>query len=204
MEDFPGRLFPWSAPEEELRQLQNRLTQASEVFAELGSGSGGHILTRAAKTPQAAWVGFELRFKRAFRTLEKAGVGGIENVFVIRTDGRKLENFFPEKSVSGLYINFPDPWTKSGWRKHRMLSTETLDSAAKIIRPGGFVSVKTDHQDYFQDFYRDATAHSQFTLEESSVDFHKSGLDADNILTEFERLFIRQKLPIAYLRMSRK
>ena len=208
MNDYPGRLFPWSEPRAELPVLKAALSGRPRVFAELGSGSGGHMLRRAADDREAMWVGFEIRFKRAVRTLEKAVESGLPNVHVVRTDGRQLEDFFEPNSVEGLYVNFPDPWLKLRRRKHRMLNADVIQSASLILRDRGFMAVKTDHQDYFTDFLESLIEwkgregiRGTFEIEEESRDLHQSEFREQNVITEFERLFLSQGLPICYLKL---
>ena len=203
VDNFPGRLFPWKSPETERETLLSQIGGRG-LCLELGSGSGGHLLERARRNPESAWVGFELRYKRAVRTLEKAAVQGIENAYILRTDGRALGDFFPPGSAEALYVNFPDPWEKERTRKNRILNGEILRSAADVLRPGGIFSVKTDHGGCFKDFLAEVIHSKSFEIEALTEDLHKSVHAQNNVLTEFEKMFLYQKLPIFHLVLRRR
>lgn len=209
MNDFPGRLFPWDDAKVEAQALRSILQNYEEIFVELGSGSGGHIVSRALQQSVAAWVGFEIRYKRTVRTVEKAHRAKADNVYIVRTDGRVLEEFFKPRTISGLYINFPDPWERESRRKHRMLNFDTLKSAALVLRDKGLLCVKTDHQECFRKFLRDierwneeCSEKGMFRIEWQTEDLHGGPYSEGNVTTEFERLFLSQSLPICGLRVS--
>ena len=60
-----------SISSEDCERLRSLVAPYTKVYLEFGSGSGAHLIERAASDPDSAYVGFELRFKRAFRTAEK-------------------------------------------------------------------------------------------------------------------------------------
>ena len=64
------------------------------VFVEIGSGSGMHLLRLAEQNPEMLCVGLEIRFKRAYKTGEKAEKLGLPNVLVVRTDARYIAELF--------------------------------------------------------------------------------------------------------------
>jgi tRNA G46 methylase TrmB len=83
-----------------------------ELFVEIGSGSGLHLLELAKRNPQALCVGLEIRFKRAFKTGEKAERMGLLNALVIRTDARYLNEIFSPDEVDAFLVNFGPVLTK--------------------------------------------------------------------------------------------
>ncbi|MCB0352751.1 MAG: hypothetical protein KDD64_04475, partial [Bdellovibrionales bacterium] len=119
---------------EAMARFRNSLLASREVFVEIGSGSGGHLLTRAHESPDALFVGFELRYKRAFRTIEKAEQRGLSNIKLVRADARFLFDLFEPERIGGIYINFPDPWAKDRWKKHRLLNSAFLVQLAQYLR----------------------------------------------------------------------
>ena len=178
----------------------DRRAQVSGIVVELGSGSGQHLITQARTHPEVLFIGFELRFKRAYRTAEKAERLGIKNLLVLQHDARSLGDLFPQKSLAGVYINFPDPWSKRQWLKHRMLTLEFLGVLASRLQPGGFFSYKTDHRECF-DAVVEALPHLPFETTLLTRDLYSEGDLSDNVPTEFEGLFRSQNLPIHHLRL---
>ena len=123
--------------EQSRHELRTRLAQFKCCFVELGSGSGLHLLELAAQNPDTLCIGLEIRFKRAFRTGEKAERDGLTNVLVMRTNARLLKDLFEVGEVAGFFVNYPDPWDKRRWLKNRLLNTEMIATMKELLMPGG-------------------------------------------------------------------
>lgn len=171
----------------------------ASVICEIGSGSGGHLIERAAADPTSAYVGFELRFKRAFKTAQKAEQRGLKNLFVVRANARSMKDFFEAQCLAGVYVNFPDPWSKNHWKKNRILNPDFLLILQNLLRPGGFISYKTDHREYFEETLAVLRGMPSFSIGKLSSDLHASEFMNGNVATEFEKLFKSQGLKINYL-----
>jgi len=190
------RETPNSAQCENLRAW---LKPYSSVHCEIGSGSGGHLIELASKTPAAAYVGFELRFKRAFKTVNKAERQGALNLFLVRANATTMKDFFLPESLNGVYINFPDPWSKAHWKKNRILNAAFLETLAALLIPGGFLSYKTDHSEYFEETLASLRNLPRFSIRKLSRDLYASEFLATNVASEFENLFKTQGTKINYL-----
>ncbi|MDD2942174.1 MAG: tRNA (guanosine(46)-N7)-methyltransferase TrmB [bacterium] len=201
--EFPGRLFNFPDGEADV-DISAQLAEAEHTYLEFGSGSGGHLIDRALLQPDAGFWGFELRYKRAVRTVEKAQVRGAENVFVLRTRAESAEKFFPNHSIAGIYVNFADPWAKQKQHKHRLMNEQLLNSAHRLLSSDGFLAVKTDHEEYFDYFLERVECDERFVVQEFSRDLHNSDYLSDNVMTEFEKLFTSQGMPVFYVRLSRR
>ena len=108
-----------------------------------------HLIELGRQNPNDLFIGFEIRFKRAVRTIEKAKREGIDNVYICRVNASFMRDIFPKDSLSGVYINFPDPWPKDRHRKNRLLTKEFLEEMHSLLKEKTFFSFKTDHRDYF-------------------------------------------------------
>ncbi|RMG41288.1 MAG: tRNA (guanosine(46)-N7)-methyltransferase TrmB [Candidatus Dadabacteria bacterium] len=179
--------------------LSSKLRDYPSIFCELCSGSGGHLIKQAKKSPQALFVGFELRYKRSFRTAEKAKKEGLRNLIVLRCDARTIDKYIPAETLSGVYLNFPDPWDRLRWEKHRLLSREFLLKLYELLKPGGFFSYKTDHRERFKEALGWIESLEGYRLEFKSFDLHADTDFQDNVTTEFEELFRSKKVPVNYL-----
>lgn len=199
---LPGHLLPClsggvSAEEREL--LGERAGQFSKRALELGCGSGAHIIGLAERAPDTVFIGFELRFKRSFKAAEKAFNARLNNVLVLRTNAKVLSELFPSNSLSAVYVNFPDPWEKKRWKKHRLLSPEFLDVIWDKLEIGGVLSYKTDHAEYFLETAKILQNSGKWLIEKFTQDLHSSEFADSNILTEFERLFLSKGLKVNLL-----
>lgn len=198
VDGFPGRIFNRLDDPAELSKFQAVRDSGSDLFVELGSGSGTHILEQARRHPDAKLFGFEIRYKRSVRTIEKAD--GVENVFILRVHASRFPELFLEDTLSGIWINFPDPWERPARRKHRMLNATSLKKIHSRLKSSGFLSFKTDHLEYFESVLGQIYNDGLFEIKKVVRDLHNS-LDQpeDNIITEFESLFKSQAEPVYYL-----
>ncbi len=202
--EFADRIFTPTPGSAELAALLDGLKGSNRKIVELGSGSGQHLIELAKKNPDADCWGVERRYKRAVRTIEKAKRAEAVNAYVLRTEAERLAELFSASSVDGIYVNFPDPWLRPKQWKHRMLSAPMLDRAAYVLRDGGYFSAKTDSAEYFEWFREQAVSDQRFELVEESRDLANSRFAEKNIVTEFESMFLAQKLPIHYLRLVKR
>jgi len=191
-------------PRAEIEALQRLLSLSSKIYCEIGSGSGAHLIERARRDPESLYIGIELRYKRAYRTVLKAEREGVENLYVLRTDARHLPTLFEERKLDGIYVNFPDPWDKRRWHKNRMMSREFFDNSKNLLKEGGYVSYKTDHQEYFESTVALLETLEEYRIEEITRDLYASPYLEENVPTEFERLFRSKGLPIYYVKATSK
>ena len=175
------------------------LPKFERCFVELGSGSGGHLIELANRNPEVLCVGFELRYKRAFRTAEKAEQLGLKNLLVYRANANLLSSLFPENSLDRVYVNYPDPWAKKRWQKHRLLNDDSVALLTTLLKPGGALRYKTDHKEYFDTVVKSLRQNQTFQIVKETHDMFGSCDLSDNITTEFEQLFLSQGLPISFV-----
>jgi tRNA (guanine-N7-)-methyltransferase len=178
----------------------SKLSKFERRIIEIGSGSGGHLIERATRDPSALHIGIELRYKRAFRTAEKATQAGLGNVFVIRADVSQTLTPLEKFAIDGIYVNFPDPWARKRWHKHRILNEGFFVRISQMLRPDGFFSYKTDHREYFEETVELINQLNIFPILALSRNLCLSPeLVPDNVQSEFELLFKSQNVPVHYL-----
>lgn len=180
------------------QELRCRMASYAKVFVELGSGSGLHLLTLAEQNPDALCLGLEIRFKRAFKTGEKAEKLGLSNLIVMRSDARCISQLFGHREVDQFFVNYPDPWDKRRWIKNRLLNPELLSTMRSLLKPNGCLRYKTDHQEYFASTTK-LLADSGWRIEKHTTDLLSSSWTPENIPTEFECLFKSQGKPLCML-----
>ncbi len=185
--------------EQQIDQVKARCQQAGKVACELGCGSGGYLLQIAKAYPDMLFLGFEIRYKRAYKAAEKAARAGLSNVVIVRAVAQTLPKLFPIQSLDGLFVNFPDPWAKKKWKKHRLLNPTFIAELASLLKPDGFLSYKTDHSSYFAETVDLLNSSPAWELAVTTLDLHKTTEPARLQRTEFENLFISKGLPICYL-----
>jgi tRNA (guanine-N7-)-methyltransferase len=134
------------------------------VYAEIGFGNGEALASLAAAHPEAGFLGMEMHRPGIGRLLRQLDREGQDNVRLIRRDAVEvLELVLPAAGLDGLYVLFPDPWPKTRHHKRRLVQTEFLTRAARVLRPGGFLHLATDWAEYAQQMLTLLESHPEFT-----------------------------------------
>jgi len=202
---YTDRIFLFEEREQDTKCVQKLCNEATKIFCELGSGSGGHLLAQASKEPDALFLGFELRYKRTVRTIEKANAQKIANVYMMHMDAASFSELIPKGKLNGLWINFPDPWEKRREWKHRLVSARLLDNFVAVAAEGAFLSIKTDHSEYFAKIQALIESDQRLLIEKLTYDLYiDEQMMMENIKTEFERLFIDQHKKICALTAKKR
>src|SRR3990167_3651403 len=110
---------------EEVKNLDNVFSEASEFRAqndailELGCGYGEYCIELAEKFPEKFFIGVDVKADRLWMAALKAKELSLNNVVFINIHILNLCEFFLGKSVSEIWITFPDPQPKEKNEKHR-------------------------------------------------------------------------------------
>ncbi len=141
--------------------------EAGDIELEIGFGRGMFLLERAKSAPHSRLLGIEIKSKWAFKVAERAQREALHHVRVFAGDAREiLPRLGPERSVTRVYLHFPDPWWKKRHAKRRLRGTGTLEPIARLLMPGGELFIQTDVEDRALDFVNDIRAHGGFEIGE--------------------------------------
>lgn len=172
------------------------------IYLEIGSGSGNFALGMCEKYKDRNHIALELRFKRLHSSARKSKNLNLNNVLFLRRFGEEITEFLGKEEIEGLYINFPDPW--EGNEKNRILQEKLFLSLDKVLKVGGKLFFKTDHDGYYADVLEFSKNLENYKVVFNSSDLHSSEKVEDNILTEFEQLFLnKHKKNINYIEIER-
>ena len=164
------------------------------LHLEIGCGKGDFAVGMAAAHPDCNWIAMERVADVACLALEKAmrqKDTRPDNLRFLIGDARRLAELFPAGSVDCLYLNFSDPWPKSGHARRRLTHPDFLRLYRLILRPNGLLRMKTDNRGLF-DYSLEQFAAFGMTVEFQTTDLHHSDHAQDNIMTEYERSFSGQ------------
>ena len=170
------------------------------IYLEIGCGKGQFIFTHASKNSDKNYIAIEGQENVALRALEKAEQGGLQNLRIFIDFVNDIKDYFEEGELSGVYLNFSDPWPKPRHEKRRFTYGNTLLKYKQILKPGGFVEFKTDNEDLFQ-YSLDEVARLELNMEEMTRDLHASNLTSKEFTTEYEEKFHGKGKNINYLRI---
>ena len=115
--------------------------KAQPLYLEVGMGKGRFITELAGRNPENNYVGIEKYSSVLLRALEKRELlPELTNLRYLRMDAEDLPEVFGEDEVSGIYLNFSDPWPKDRHAKRRLPSRQFLARYAQILTPESTVS----------------------------------------------------------------
>ena len=162
------------------------------IHLEIGCGKGNFACGMAKKYPDVNFVAMEKIADVCCIALEKAKAAADEracdNLRFLIGDARILADCVPEHSVDCLYLNFSDPWPKSGHAKRRLTHRGFLEIYRKLLKEGGMLQFKTDNVGLF-DFSLEEFEAAGLTVEWMTRDLHATEKNADNVMTEYEKNF---------------
>ncbi|KRL99823.1 tRNA (guanosine(46)-N7)-methyltransferase TrmB [Liquorilactobacillus satsumensis] len=183
-------------PEKYQGKWQERFPKVAPLYIEVGMGKGGFVLAMAQKYPERNFVGIELQTTIAAIALKKQLELKLPNLQLLRANGGELSEYFAANEVSGIYLNFSDPWPKKRQAKRRLTYPTFLKQYAQVMQADGLLEFKTDNRGLFE--------YSLVTMNNYGMDFAGVYLDlhqdleknAENVMTEYEEKFSQKGQPI--------
>ncbi|MCQ4635452.1 tRNA (guanosine(46)-N7)-methyltransferase TrmB [Anaerovorax odorimutans] len=158
------------------------------LYLELGCGKGQFLIGQAQANTDANFIGIEGQDSVLLRALEKTDAAEIVNIRFIHMFVRDIRDLFGDGELSGIYLNFSDPWPKARHAKRRLTYGEYLVRYKQVLREDGFIAVKTDNDGLF-DFTLEEIERLGLEIKEMTRDLHSSDYAAREITTEYEDKF---------------
>jgi len=168
------------------------------IWLEIGSGKGQFLSSQAKLHPEVNFLACEGLPDVYVRICEKILDMGLTNLRVIPCFMDDATEFFEEKELDRIFINFCDPWPKKKHIKRRLTNREKLSAYFNVLGPGKLYQLKTDNGPLFEFSVAEADAVGFETLE-ISRDLHSSPYSEKNIPTEYEDKFANNGITINYL-----
>ena len=105
----------------------------------------------AAAHPQNDYLALEVHTPGVGSLLKTLEERELSNVRIVQHDAVEvLEHMIAPDSFDGAHIFFPDPWPKKRHHKRRLLQPPLVKLLASRLKPGGYVHVATDWEEYAQ------------------------------------------------------
>ena len=164
----------------------------------------------ASAHPENNYLGIDITDKvliLAKRKIEAAYAEAgrpIDNVKIMSTDIERIKGVItPEDTVSRIYINFCNPWSKNASsNKHRLTYPRQLIQYRDFLKDGGEIYFKTDDDDLFRDSLTYFPA-SGYDIVWQTYDLHENEPEW-NIRTEHEGMFTEMGIKIKALIARKK
>ncbi|MBX9703466.1 MAG: tRNA (guanosine(46)-N7)-methyltransferase TrmB [Silvanigrellaceae bacterium] len=171
------------------------LAQEQELIVEIGSYQGKTLIELAENNPQFLFLGLDITYKRVVKTARKIHNRSLANAFVAMSYAEYLfESAFPQNSLRGVCVFFPDPWSKARHEKYRLLKENFIKNVHKSLKPGGFFWFKTDQENYFNETKQKALQNGFFVSQEEQ-EKKPSCITGGPYETIFQKIFVAKQLP---------
>lgn len=162
---------------------------------EVGCGKGAFSVGMAEREQDVGFIALEVVKDVIIFAAEKAKAAELKNLRFVCADAALVDKIFPPASFDVIYINFCDPWPKARHAKRRLTYRAFLEKFRALLNDGGRIEFKTDNRALF-DFSIPEFEAAGFTVSRITNDLHASEYAEDNVMTEYEKNFSSQGVPI--------
>lgn len=177
---------------------------AAPLYVEIGCGKGQFITRSAAANPEAAFLAFEGHQSVALHAVQKIAAAELPNVRLVLQYVNDLSDIFEDGEVSGIYLNFSDPWPKDRHAKRRLTSGNRIAEYGRVLAAGGFLEFRTDNDGLFAYSLEQIQEAPDFEITTVTHDLHADVSVEDLITTEYEDKFSANDKKINFLRAVRR
>lgn len=177
------------------------------IVLEIGCGKGEYTLALAKKYPEINFIGIDIKGERIWKGASQALQQAITNAAFLRIQAERLNYFFANQEISGIWITFPDPQLQQSRTRKRLTSPEFLLRYQKLLKPGSPIHLKTDSPELFQYTIGVISELGHHLVFETHDLYSKENIDEALIKTtqtHYEKKFLSQGTAIKYLCFSLK
>lgn len=133
----------------EIIDLERVFGRSAPKILEIGFGMGETTAAIAARYPENDYLGVEVHTPGVGSLLKQIRELDLPNVRVIQHDAVEvLTHMIAPRTLAGVHLFFPDPWPKKRHHKRRLVQPAFVALLAERMKPGAYLHVATDWQDY--------------------------------------------------------
>ena len=173
------------------------------MVLELACGRGEYTVGLAQLFPGQNFIGVDVKGNRMYIGAKKCLADNITNAGFLRTQIQKLPDYFSVGEVDEIWITFPDPQLRISKAKKRLTHPRFLRLYQQILKPGGFIHLKTDSPDLYRFTKLVAELYDVTIVEDKDNVYADADVkEALKIKTHYESLDIAQSKKIHYLKFT--
>lgn len=184
-------------PEQYKNNWSKLFKNNNPICLELGSGRGKFLVGMAEKYPNINFIGLELfpsQLTNAVRLLENKN---LKNIVFINEDAINIDKIFG-KEIDTIYLTFSEPWPKKKDIKKRFTHPIFLSLYDKIFKKNKHIILKTDNKILFA-YSLESLSQYWYEFKKVSLDLHNDERNIENILTDFEKNYLKENRKVFYL-----
>lgn len=172
------------------------------ITVELACGRGEYTVNLARLFPQRNYIGVDIKGERIWKGSTWALEQGLTNAAFLRTHILTIENFFAPGEIDEIWLTFPDPRPRKRDIKRRLTSPRFMQFYRNLIKPGGYVRLKTDNTILFNYTLEELALRNDIDDLAYTYNLYESDLRPEcfDIKTRYEEEFAAQGETIKYLR----
>jgi tRNA (guanine-N7-)-methyltransferase len=169
------------------------------LVVEIGAGTADLSVGLARAEQAKNFVAVDVKSDRLYTGAKVALNEPILNIAFVRGQLREMNELFAPRSISELWVTFPDPFPRDKQAKHRLTHPKFLKMYQDLLAAEGTLKFKTDNRELFLWSLEQLVAEG-WRVTELSFDLHESDLPQDyKITTHFERKYMEKGVPINYV-----
>lgn len=189
-------------PEKYKGKWKDLFNNNNPICLELGMGRGSFIIEMARLHPNVNYIGLELDKNQTATAINNIGSKNLNNLKLICADARSIIDFFG-KEISTIYLTFSEPWPKKQDEKKRFTDVSYLKLYDRIFKKNKHIILKTDNKILFASAMESLSSY-WYIFDKVSLDLHNDERKIENVMTDFEKQYFKEKRQIYYVDASFK
>lgn len=167
------------------------------ICLELGMGRGSFIIQMAKAHPNVNYIGLELDYNQTAYAINNIKGQRINNLRIICADARNLADYF-SKEIATIYLTFSEPWPKKQDERKRFTHESYLRIYDRVFKKDKHIILKTDNKILFASSMESLSQY-WYSFSKVSLDLHNDERKIENVMTDFEKQYFKEKRPIYYV-----
>lgn len=174
----------------------------SPIHLELGMGRGDFIIEMARKYPNINFIGVEINESQMVMCVKNLESRHLPNLKLINMDAHDLDQVFG-REINTIYLTFSEPWPKKHDENKRFTHISYLKLYDKIFKKDKHIILKTDNKVLFASALESLSEY-WYVFDKVSLDLHNDERGIPNVMTNYEKQYLKEGRSIYYLDASFK
>lgn len=167
------------------------------ICLELGMGRGNFIIEMAKTYPNINFIGLEINDSQMVMAVNNLKSLKLNNLKLINADAREIDKIFG-KEIDTIYLTFSEPWPKRIDETKRFTHVSYLKLYDKIFKKHKHIVLKTDNKGLFA-YSLETLSSYWYVFEKVSLDLHNDERNIKNIMTNYEKQYLKEGRAIYYI-----